>query len=141
MIARSPRGTSLGTDRPTAPPTKAPPGVGAGPLAWSVVVCALGGTRTPNLLIRRLLRPVRPGPVDAFAHVGKPRQVRAEPMASSLVGTRWVHRRRGNRVPARSGAGALRRMAMAAAQGPAERDGEQHTGQQHDASDEPRHQK
>jgi hypothetical protein len=46
------RPNSQGTDRPPAPTTKAPPGVGAGPLAWADSVCALGGTRTPNLLIR-----------------------------------------------------------------------------------------
>jgi hypothetical protein len=51
-------GTSSGTSCTRPLTTKAPLLAGAGPLAWSVVESALGGTRTPNLLIRSEARSV-----------------------------------------------------------------------------------
>jgi hypothetical protein len=44
----------------------------------------------PNLLIRRPIRPVRPGPVESFAQVDRS-EPSDGPVASDLVGTRWVH--------------------------------------------------
>src|SRR5262245_54326886 len=59
MGADSAWGTSLGTDGPAGPTTKAPLRIGAGPVAWSSRSGALGGTRTPNLLIRsQMLSPI-----------------------------------------------------------------------------------
>jgi hypothetical protein len=59
MGCRTAVGTNVGTDRPQPGTTKAPLRVVAGPLAWAFLPCALGGTRTPNLLIRsQMLSPI-----------------------------------------------------------------------------------
>jgi hypothetical protein len=62
MASRTPWGTRWGTRRRNPGTTKAPLLSGAGPVAWDSVLSvagALGGTRTPNLLIRsQMLSPI-----------------------------------------------------------------------------------
>jgi hypothetical protein len=63
---------------------------------------ALGGTRTPNLLIRSLVRAVRPGSVEALTEVERPEwSVATQRRSASWVHDGYTDRRRGRGLAGR----------------------------------------